>query len=143
MLAGEAGAKLSCRLVPDQDPDEIAELLENRLRELAPSGITLDFIHHHGGKPFLAEPDNPFVEAGKAALAAAFGKAPVLTREGGSIPVVETFHSILGAPSVLMGLGLPDDNLHSPNEKMDLEQFHRGVEAAAHFMALAGALGAG
>ena len=140
VLPAEAGAKLSCRLVPDQDPDEIADLLEKRLAELAPAGIELEFIRHHGGKPFLAEPDSPFVEAGKAALAAAFGKDPVLTREGGSIPVVETFVSVLGAPSVLMGLGLPDDNLHSPNEKMDLEQFHKGVEAAAHFMALAGAL---
>lgn len=140
VLPAEAGAKISCRLVPDQDPDEIADLLEARLEELTPPGITLEFNRHHGGQPFIAEPDSPFVEAGKAALQAAFGKEPVLAREGGSIPVVGTFHDVLKAPSVLMGLGLPDDNLHSPNEKMDLDQFHKGVEAAAHFMALAGKL---
>ncbi len=140
VLPAEAGAKISMRLVPDQDPDEIADAFEAHLRALAPAGIELEFVRHHGGRPFLAEPDSPFVEAGKRALALAFGPEPILTREGGSIPVVETFDTELGAPAVLMGLGLPDDNLHSPNEKMDLEQFHKGVEAAAQFMALAGAV---
>jgi len=140
VLPAEAGAKISMRLVPDQDPAEIADAFEAHLRALAPAGIELEFVRHHGGRPFLAEPDSPFVEAGKRALALAFGPEPILTREGGSIPVVETFDTELGAPAVLMGLGLPDDNLHSPNEKMDLEQFHKGVEAAAQFMALAGAV---
>ncbi|MCB1161784.1 MAG: dipeptidase [Candidatus Latescibacteria bacterium] len=141
VLPAYAGAKISCRLVPDQDPDDIAARVEKRLRELAPAGIRLEFVRHHGGRPYLAAPDSPFVEAGKGALEAAFGKRPVMTREGGSIPVVEAFGRLLGAPAVLMGLGLPDDNLHSPNEKLDLEQFHKGIEAAAQFMALAGKVG--
>jgi len=142
VLPAEAGAKLSMRLVPDQDPDEVADALEKHLESLAPAGVELEFIRHHGGRPFLAEPGSPFVAAGARALELAFGKKPVLTREGGSIPVVETFRAELGAPTVLMGLGLPDDAPHSPNEKMDLEQFHRGVEAAAHFLYLARKAGA-
>ena len=141
VLPAYAGAKISCRLVPDQDPDDIAARVEKRLRELAPAGIRLEFVRHHGGRPYLAAPDSPFVEAGKGALEAAFGKRPVMTREGGSIPVVEAFGRLLGAPAVLMGLGLPDDNLHSPNEKLDLEQFHKAIEAATQFMALAGKVG--
>ncbi len=138
VLPAEAGAKISCRLVPDQDPDEVADLLEARLRELAPAGVTLEFIRHHGGNPFLAEPDNPFVEAGARAIEKAFGKAPVLVRGGGSVPVTETFQSLLGVPCVMMGVGLPDDRLHSPNEKIDLNQFHKGIEAAAWFLHEAG-----
>ncbi len=141
VLPAKAAAKISCRLVPDQDPDDIARLLEARLKALAPAGITVEVKQHHGGKPFIAALDSPFIEAGKAALAAAFGKQPVLAREGGSIPVVEAFSRELKAPVVLMGLGLPDDNPHSPNEKLDLEQFHKGIETAAHFLALAGKVG--
>ncbi len=140
VLPAEAGAKISMRLVPDQDPDEAADAIEKHLQALAPAGVEVEVKRHHGGKPFLADPDSPFVEAGKTALERAFGKEAILIRGGGSIPVVETFNAVLGVPAVLMGLGLPDDNLHSPNEKMDMEQFHKGIEAAAHFMALAGAL---
>jgi len=124
--------------VPDQDPDEIADLLEKRLRDLAPPGVSLKFVRHHGGKPFLAEPDDPFVEAGGRAIEKAFGKRPVLVRGGGSVPVTETFQTVLGVPCVMMGVGLPDDRLHSPNEKMDLDQFHKGIEAAAWFLEEAG-----
>jgi acetylornithine deacetylase/succinyl-diaminopimelate desuccinylase-like protein len=139
VLPAEAGAKLSMRLVPDQDPEEIAALFEAQMRRLAPPGVALTFKRHHGGKPYLAEPSSSFIEAGKQALARAFGAEPILTREGGSIPVVETFETALGAPSVLMGFGLPDDNPHSPNEKLTMEQFHKGIEASAHFLQLAGA----
>jgi len=138
VLPAEAGAKISCRLVPDQDPDEIADLLEKRLRDLAPPGVSLKFVRHHGGKPFLAEPDDPFVEAGGRAIEKAFSKRPVLVRGGGSVPVTETFQTVLGVPCVMMGVGLPDDRLHSPNEKMDLDQFHKGIEAAAWFLEEAG-----
>jgi len=140
VLPAEAGAKISCRLVPDQDPDEIADLLEARLRELAPPGVSLEFIRHHGGKPFIAETDDPFVAAGRHAIEKAFGKAPVMVRGGGSVPVTETFQSTLGVPCVMMGVGLPDDRLHAPNEKMDLDQFHKGVEASAWFMDEAGTI---
>ncbi|MBC8366568.1 dipeptidase [bacterium] len=138
VLPAEAGAKISCRLVPDQNPDEISDLLEKRLRELAPAGVRLEFIRHHGGNPFLAEPDNVFVKAGARAINKAFGKMPVLVRGGGSVPVTETFQSLLGVPCVMMGVGLPDDRLHSPNEKFDLKQFHKGIEAAAWFLHEAG-----
>ena len=141
MLPAKAAAKISCRLVPDQDPDEIARLVEAQLKRLAPAGITVEVKQHHGGRPFLCALDSPFVEAGKGALEAAYGKRPVLAREGGSIPVVEAFSRELKAPVVLMGFGLPDDNPHSPNEKLDLEQFHKGIEAAAQFLALAGKVG--
>jgi acetylornithine deacetylase/succinyl-diaminopimelate desuccinylase-like protein len=138
VLPAEAGAKISCRLVPDQNPDEVSDLLEKRLRELAPASVSLEFIRHHGGNPFLAEPDNTFVKAGARAINKAFGKMPVLVRGGGSVPVTETFQSMLGVPCVMMGVGLPDDRLHSPNEKFDLEQFHKGIEAAAWFLHEAG-----
>lgn len=141
VLPAKAAAKISCRLVPDQDPDEIARLVEAQLKRLAPAGITVEVKQHHGGRPFLCALDSPFVEAGKGALEAAYGKRPVLAREGGSIPVVEAFSRELKAPVVLMGFGLPDDNPHSPNEKLDLEQFHKGIEAAAQFLALAGKVG--
>ncbi len=138
VLPAEAGAKISCRLVPDQNPDEVSDLLEKRLRELAPASVNLEFIRHHGGNPFLAEPDNAFVKAGARAINRAFGKMPVLVRGGGSVPVTETFQSMLGVPCVMMGVGLPDDRLHSPNEKFDLNQFHKGIEAAAWFLHEAG-----
>ena len=134
VLPAEASCKISCRLVPNQDPEQIETLLEARLRELCPPSVTLEFIRHHGGGPFLTEPDNPYVETAKKALEEAFGAKAVLVRGGGSVPITGVFTEQLGAPCVLMGFGLPDDRLHSPNEKFDWDQFHRGIEASARFM---------
>jgi acetylornithine deacetylase/succinyl-diaminopimelate desuccinylase-like protein len=125
-------AKLSMRLVPDQDPDKIAGLFESHVKKVAPKTVELKVTRMHGGKPWMTDFDNPFVQAAGRAIEKGFGKAPVFNREGGSIPVVATFQEILGLPSVLFGVGLPDENAHAPNEKLDLGNFHGGVIASAY-----------
>jgi acetylornithine deacetylase/succinyl-diaminopimelate desuccinylase-like protein len=125
-------AKISMRLVPDQDPDKIAGLFEDYVRKVAPKTVELKVTRMHGGKPWMTEFDNPYVQAAGRAIERGFGKAPVFNREGGSIPVVATFQEILGLPAVLFGVGLPDENAHAPNEKLDLGNFHGGVIASAY-----------
>jgi acetylornithine deacetylase/succinyl-diaminopimelate desuccinylase-like protein len=125
-------AKVSMRLVPDQDPDRIARQFEEYVRKIAPPTVDLTLTRLHGGKPWMAEFDSPYIRAAGRAIEKGFGKAPVFTREGGSIPVVATFQEALGIPSVLFGVGLPDENAHAPNEKLDLGNFHGGVIASAH-----------
>jgi acetylornithine deacetylase/succinyl-diaminopimelate desuccinylase-like protein len=125
-------AKISMRLVPDQDPDRVAGLFEAYLKKVAPKTVEWKLTRMHGGKPWMADFDNPFVQAAGRAIELGFGKAPVFNREGGSIPVVSTFQQELGVPSVLFGIGLPDENAHAPNEKLDLGNFHNGVIAAAY-----------
>src|SRR5215204_2639456 len=126
-----AMAKVSMRLVPNQDPDKIAGLFETYVKKVAPKSVEVTVTRMHGGKPWMTEFDNPFVQAAGRAIEKGFGKAPVFNREGGSIPVVATFQEILGLPSVLFGVGLPDENAHAPNEKLDLQNFHGGVIASA------------
>jgi len=125
-------AKVSMRLVPNQDPDRIAELFETYVKKIAPKTVEVKVTRMHGGKPWMTDFDNPFVQAAGRAIEKGFGKAPVFNREGGSIPVVATFQEILGLPSVLFGVGLPDENAHAPNEKLDLNNFHGGVIASAY-----------
>ena len=120
------------RLVPNQDPDKIAELFEAYVKKIAPKTVEIKVTRMHGGKPWMTEFDNPFVQAAGRAIEKGFGKTPVFNREGGSIPVVATFQEILGLPSVLFGIGLPDENAHAPNEKLDLQNFHGGVIASAY-----------
>ena len=124
-------AKVSMRLVPNQHPDKIAELFEAYLRKIAPKTVELTVTRMHGGKPWITEFDNKFVRAAGRAIEQGFGKEPVFCREGGSIPVVSTFQEELGVPAVLFGVGLPDENAHAPNEKIDLGNFHGGVVSAA------------
>ena len=131
VIPAVAMAKVSMRLVPDQTPDKIAELFESYLRKVAPKTVDLTVTRMHGGKPWLTEYDNPFVQAAGRAIEQGFGKTPVFCREGGSIPVVSTFQEELGVPAVLFGVGLPDENAHAPNEKIDLGNFHGGVISAA------------
>jgi acetylornithine deacetylase/succinyl-diaminopimelate desuccinylase-like protein len=119
------------RLVPDQDPDKVGEKFEAYLKKIAPRTVEVTLTKMHGGKPWMASLDNPFVQAAGRAIERGFGKAPVFTREGGSIPVVATFQQELGLPSVLFGVGLPDDRIHAPNEKLDLGNFFNGVIASA------------
>jgi acetylornithine deacetylase/succinyl-diaminopimelate desuccinylase-like protein len=124
-------AKVSMRLVPNQHPDKIAELFDAYVKKVAPKTVDLKVTRMHGGKPWLTGYDNPYVQAAGRAIEQGFGKPPVFCREGGSIPVVSTFQEELGLPSVLFGVGLPDENAHAPNERLDLSNFHNGVVASA------------
>jgi acetylornithine deacetylase/succinyl-diaminopimelate desuccinylase-like protein len=119
------------RLVPNQTPDAIAGLFEAHLRDVTPKTVELKITRMHGGKPWMTSYDNPFVQAAGRAIERGFGRKPVYTREGGSIPVVSTFQEELGLPSVLFGVGLPDENAHAPNEKLDLGNFHGGIISSA------------
>ena len=132
VIPATAMAKVSMRLVPDQDPDRVATLFEAYLKKIAPKTVDVTLTRMHGGKPWMAAFDNPYVQAAGRAIEQGFGKAPVFNREGGSIPVVSTFQQELGVPSVLFGIGLPDENAHAPNEKLDLGNFHGGVIASAY-----------
>lgn len=132
VLPAVAMAKVSMRLVPDQDPNKIAELFEAYVRKITPKSVELKINRMHGGKPWMASFDNPFIQAAGRAIERGFGKKPVFTREGGSIPVVSTFQEALGLPSVLFGVGLPDENAHAPNEKLDLGNFHGGIISSAY-----------
>ncbi len=142
VLPAVSMAKISMRLVPDQDPDKIAGLFEAFVSKIAPKTVELKITRMHGGKPWMASFDNRFVQAAGRAIEKGFGRRPVFTREGGSIPVVSTFQEELGLPSVLFGVGLPDENAHAPNEKLDLSNFHNGVIASAIlYQEIAGAIG--
>ncbi|HEX6211814.1 MAG TPA: dipeptidase [Methylomirabilota bacterium] len=132
VIPATAMAKVSMRLVPDQSPDRVADLFESYVKKVAPKTVEVKLTRMHGGKPWMASFDNPFVQAAGRAIEQGFGKAPVFNREGGSIPVVSTFQEVLGVPSVLFGIGLPDENAHAPDEKLDLGNFHNGVIAAAY-----------
>ncbi len=127
-----ASAKLTFRLVPGQNPKRILHLVARHLRKICPRTVRLEISEGHGGEPYLVSPTGPQAQAALRALKAAFGHEPVLMREGGSIPIVNEFKKILGADTLLLGLALPDDNLHSPNEKFDLDNFAAGSRMSAH-----------
>lgn len=131
VLPGKAMAKVSMRLVPDQDPTRIEEAFAGRVRELAPEGVTVEVEHLHGGRPWAARPEGPIVEAVSEALAEAFGTDPVYLREGGSIPIIPLFAETFGVQILPVGFALPGCNLHAPNEWLDLEVYHTGIEALA------------
>jgi len=132
VLPAVAMAKVSMRLVPDQHPDKVAQQFEDYLKKVAPRTVEVKVTRMHGGKPWMAEFDNKYVRAAGRAIERGFGKSPVFNREGGSIPVVSTFQEELGVPSVLFGVGLPDENAHAPDEKLDLGNFHSGIIASAY-----------
>jgi acetylornithine deacetylase/succinyl-diaminopimelate desuccinylase-like protein len=132
VLPSEASAKISCRLVPNQDPDEITELASEYIEEIAPSYVDVEVEPHHGGKPVVSPRDNATVDAATRALKRAWGRDAVFTRGGGTIPVVPVFTEILESPTVLMGFGLNDDRLHSPNEKFNVENFYKGIETSTY-----------
>jgi acetylornithine deacetylase/succinyl-diaminopimelate desuccinylase-like protein len=131
VIPAVAMAKVSMRLVPDQEPDTIASLFEAFVKKVAPKTVEVTVTRMHGGRPWITEFDNPYVRAAGRAIEQGFRKEPVFCREGGSIPVVSTFQQELGLPAVLFGVGLPDENAHAPNEKLDLGNFHGGVVSAA------------
>ncbi len=131
VLPAKAMAKVSCRLVPAQDPATIGRLFETHVRRVAPAGVTVSVRHLHGGHPWRADLEGPLFDAAARALEAAFGRRPVITGEGGSIPVVSDFARILGAPVLLVGFGLPGENAHAPDEWISQENFRRGMRALA------------
>jgi len=132
VLPARAGAKLSFRLVPDQNPDKIRDSLAAFLADICPPGIEFELIDLHGGSGVLVPLDSPYVALAGRAIEKGFGVKPVFTREGGSIPVVTAFRESLGVDTLLLGWGLDDDNTHSPNEKFCLADYHRGIKASAH-----------
>jgi acetylornithine deacetylase/succinyl-diaminopimelate desuccinylase-like protein len=127
-------AKISLRLPADLKSKEVFPLFEQRVKELAPAGVEVTVRHIHDGEGVLISPDSPPMRAAAAALKETFGREPVFIREGGSIPIAALFYEILNVPVVLMGFGLPDDNLHSPNEKYSLSQFFKGIRTVASFL---------
>ncbi|MDT8435722.1 MAG: dipeptidase [Gemmatimonadota bacterium] len=131
VLPATARAKVSMRLVPDQDPDEIADLFARHVRSLAPRGVHVRVERSHGGRPWAADPDSPLFEAAAAALEDSFGRAPVYVREGGSIPIVPLFEEIFDGPVLLLGFAPPGGNAHAPNEWMDMSVYHKGIETIA------------
>jgi len=131
VLPAKAMAKVSCRLVPNQDPAHIAELFEAHVKKFTPDGVTAKVTYVHGGRPWRADLSGPIFDAASRALQAAFGREPVIVGEGGSIPVVGDFQRILGAPVLLVGFGLPGENAHAPNEWISLENFRLGTKAMA------------
>jgi len=140
VIPATAMAKISMRLVPDQDPETIADSFESYAKKISPKTVELTVTQLHTGKPWTAASDGTFVAAASRAIEKGFGRKPVVNREGGSIPVVSTFQEILQVPTVLFGIGLPDENAHAPNEKLDLTNFHNGVISSAELYAEFGKL---
>ncbi len=139
VLPSWGGAKVSMRLVPDQNPATINRLFEEYVQAVAPPGVTVEISSVHGADPVLIDISGPLVEAATRALETVWGKPPVRIREGGSIPIVSTFSQVLGGPVILMGFGLADDNLHSPNEKFNVSHFYNGIRTVALFLDEVGA----
>ncbi|HYX48252.1 MAG TPA: M20/M25/M40 family metallo-hydrolase, partial [Ktedonobacteraceae bacterium] len=133
VIPAVAKAKISLRLPADLKADEAFTLLEQRVMELAPAGVEVTVRKIHGGEAVMVPIDTPPMQAAASALKEVFEKEPVFIREGGSIPIAALFHDILGVSVVMMGFGLPDDNLHAPNEKYSLSQFYKGIRTVARF----------
>jgi acetylornithine deacetylase/succinyl-diaminopimelate desuccinylase-like protein len=138
VIPARATAKISTRLVADQRPQEALEQFSEAVARVCPRGVTAEVKLIHMAAPSLVNPNNPFIRASAEAMRRVFGKETVYIRSGGSIPIVGLFDQHLGIPSVLMGFGLPDDNLHAPNEKFHLPNFYRGIEAVAAYLELLG-----
>ncbi len=136
IIPSEANAKISMRLVPNQDGREITELVTNYIKEIAPPTVEVKVEPLHSGNPVITPIDSIWMQKAKKALQSAFGVEPVFIREGGSIPVCETFQRVLGAAPVLIGFGLPTDNIHSPNENFSLDNFFGGIKAIANYYLL-------
>lgn len=136
VLPSKAYAKISMRLVPDQDPVRITDMITEHLKRIAPAGVTVKVQDLHGGKPAVVGRGSAAMQAAFEAYKRGFGNEPFLMREGGSIPVVSTLQSELGLDPILMGFGLRDDNLHAPNEKVHLPNLYRGIETSIHFFGL-------
>lgn len=133
VLPSKAYAKISMRLVPGQDPDEITELFTRHFKSIAPASVKVEVKPHHGGKPVVTPTDTPEYRAADMAVKETFRKEPIPTRGGGSIPIVALFEEVLGLKSVLMGFGLNSDAIHSPNEKYGIFNYLKGIETIPYY----------
>jgi acetylornithine deacetylase/succinyl-diaminopimelate desuccinylase-like protein len=140
VIPARASAKVSMRIVPDQDPREIAQLFESYLRTLAPSTVELTVETLGASRPTVIDYKAPAIQAIAQAFERGFGAPPVYMRGGGSLPIVADFQDVLGVPVVLIGFGMPDDNTHAPNEKYHLPNFYRGIETLIHYFSILGEL---
>ncbi|MBV8632354.1 MAG: dipeptidase [Silvibacterium sp.] len=134
VIPAKAIAKISMRLVPDQTPQQAFAQYKSYVESIRPDGIELDVRLIHSGDPIVVGTDNPYIQAATRALKKVWGKDTVFIRSGGSIPIVGDFERHLKIPSVLMGFGLPDDQIHAPNEKFHIANFYRGIESIIEFM---------
>lgn len=133
VLPSKAFAKISCRLVPDQKSSKISQLVVKHIKKIAPKSVDVKVKLHHGGEAAITPIDSPGVKAAVAALEKGFGKKPLYQREGGSIPIVVQFKNLLGLDTVLLGFGLPDENAHSPDEHLNIDNFYGGIRTSVHF----------
>ncbi len=133
VLPSKANAKISMRLVPHQNSEEIAAIFKKHFESIAPDYVTVKVTAHHGGEPVVTPTDSVAYKAAAEAIKTAFGKDPIPTRGGGSIPIIALFESILGLKTVLLGFGLDNDNIHSPNEKYDVFNYFKGIETIPYF----------
>lgn len=133
VLPSKAYAKISARLVPNQSSHKITEIILNHLRKIAPPSVTVNAWEHHGGEPYMTPIDSKGYQAASKALQTTFGKTPIPVRGGGSIPICSILERELGIKIIFMGFGLDNDNLHSPNEKFNLENYYKGIETIPYF----------
>lgn len=133
VLPSKAFAKVSARLVPNQSSDKITEMLIRHLEKIAPAYVTVKAALHHGGEPYMTPIDSVAYQAAAKAMETTFGKTPIPVRGGGSIPICALFEKELGIKIVFMGFGLDSDNLHSPNEKYNIDNFYKGIETIPYF----------
>ena len=133
VIASKAYAKISMRLVPDQDPDEITNLFIQHFESIAPKSVKVKVTAHHGGQPYVSPTDSIAYKAASKAMLDAFGKKPIPVRSGGSIPIVSLFEQELGMKTILFGFGLDSDAIHSPNEHYGLFNFYKGIETIPYF----------
>ena len=133
VLPSKAYAKISARLVPNQGSEKITEILINHLQKIAPANVTVKATLHHGGEPYMTPIDSKGYMAASKAIETTFGKLPIPVRGGGSIPICALFEKELGIKIIFMGFGLDSDNLHSPNEKFNIENYYKGIETIPYF----------
>ena len=133
VIASKAYAKISMRLVPDQDPNEITELFIQHFESIAPDSVKVKVTAHHGGMPYVSPTDSTAYAAASKAMEEAFGKKPIPVRSGGSIPIVSLFEQELKMKTILFGFGLDSDAIHSPNEHYGLFNFYKGIETIPYF----------
>ncbi len=134
VIPAKAVAKVSFRLVPNQDPDKIVAAFREFVKRNTPKGIQIEVKVLNGGPGLMVNPDHPAIQVAAKACSDIFGKPTVFTRSGGSIPIVGDFATHLHIPTILMGFGLPDDGLHSPNEKYSVDNYFKGIMTVAHFL---------